>query len=201
MILTVIIYRSTSIIARKVKNLNDMKLARKLKCKDQKAFEEIIEKYTPLVSAIIYNVSKNSLSKEDMEETVTDVFVTLWKNADNIIDDKLKGYICRIAKTRALNKISSVNSHQLLNIDDYDPEDDFSISAEVEKNELASELREIISQIDMPDREIIIRYYYYSQNTSKIAEVMNINQQTVKTKLWRTRDKIKSKLIERGYIL
>ena len=199
MILTVIIYRSTSIIARKVKNLNDMKLARKLKCKDQKAFEEIIEKYTPLVSAIIYNVSKNSLSKEDMEETVTDVFVTLWKNADNIIDDKLKGYICRIA--RALNKISSVNSHQLLNIDDYDPEDDFSISAEVEKNELASELREIISQIDMPDREIIIRYYYYSQNTSKIAEVMNINQQTVKTKLWRTRDKIKSKLIERGYIL
>ena len=201
MILTVIIYRSTSIIARKVKNLNDMKLARKLKCKDQKAFEEIIEKYTPLVSAIIYNVSKNSLSKEEMEETVTDVFVTLWKNADNIIDDKLKGYICRIAKTRALNKISSVNSHQLLNIDDYDPEDDFSISAEVEKNELASELREIISQIDMPDREIIIRYYYYSQNTSKIAEVMNINQQTVKTKLWRTRDKIKSKLIERGYIL
>ena len=100
-----------------------------------------------------------------------------------------------------MNKISSVNSHQLLNIDDYDPEDDFSISAEVEKNELASELREIISQIDMPDREIIIRYYYYSQNTSKIAEVMNINQQTVKTKLWRTRDKIKSKLIERGYIL
>lgn len=181
--------------------LNDNKLVARIKNKDQKAFEQVIEKYTPVVSAVIYNISKGSLSKEDIEETVTDVFVTLWKNADNIIDDKLKGYICRIAKTRALNKISSVSVHQILNIDDYDLEDDFSISAEVENKQLANELREIISEIEMPDKEIIVRYYYYSQNTSKIAQVMNLNTNTVKSKLRRAREKIKSKLIERGYDL
>jgi len=181
--------------------LNDSKLAVRLKNKDQKAFEQVIEKYTPLVSTVIYNVSRGSLSKEDIEETVTDVFLTLWKNADHIIDDKLKGYICRIAKTRALNKISSVSAHQLLNIDDYDPEDDFSVSAEVESKQLADELREIISEMEMPDREIIVRYYYYSQNTAKIAEVLQLNINTVKSKLRRARDKIKSKLIERGYAL
>ena len=181
--------------------MDDLKLVRKLKPKDQNAFEEVIEKFTPLVSNIIYNVSKGTLPKEDIEETVTDVFVTLWKNTDNIIEDKFKGYICCIAKTRALNKLMSVNAHQLLNIDDYDPEDDFSISAEIEKKELSNQLREIISEIDMPDKEIIIRYYYYSQNTSKISEVMNINKQTVKTKLRRAREKIKTRLIERGYVL
>ncbi len=181
--------------------MNDIKLAVRLKNKDQKAFEQVIEKYTPLVSTVIYNVSRGSLSKEDIEETVTDVFVTLWKNADHIIDDKLKGYICRIAKTRALNKISSVSAHQLLNIDDYDPEDDFSVSAEVESKQLADELREIISEMEMPDREIIVRYYYYSQNTAKIAEVLQLNINTVKSKLRRARDKIKPKLIERGYAL
>lgn len=181
--------------------MNDSKLAVRLKNKDQKAFEQVIEKYTPLVSTVIYSVSRGSLSKEDIEETVTDVFVTLWKNADHIIDDKLKGYICRIAKTRALNKISSVSAHQLLNIDDYDPEDDFSVSAEVESKQLADELREIISEMEMPDREIIVRYYYYSQNTAKIAEVLQLNINTVKSKLRRARDKIKSKLIERGYAL
>ena len=180
--------------------MNDNKLIPRLQNKDQKALEQIIEKYTPFVSAVISNVSKGSLSKEDIEETVTDVFVTLWKNADNIIEDRLKGYICRIAKTRALNKISSVSAHQLLNIDDYDPEDDFSISAEVENKQLAAELREIISEIQMPEREIIVRYYYL-QNTSKIAQVMNLNINTVKSKLRRARDKIKTKLIERGYAL
>ena len=184
-----------------VRILNDNKLIARLQNKDQKALEQIIEKYTPFVSAVIFNVSKGSLSKEDIEETVTDVFVTLWKNADNIIEDRLKGYICRIAKTRALNKISSVSAHQLLNIDDYDLEDDFSISAEVEQKQLAVELREIISEIEMPDREIIVRYYYYLQNTSKIAQVMNLNINTVKSKLRRARDKIKTKLIERGYDL
>ena len=181
--------------------MNDIKLAVRLKNKDQKAFEQVIEKYTPLVSTVIYNVSRGSLSKEDIEETVTDVFLTLWKNADHIIDDKLKGYICRIAKTRALNKLSAVSAHQLLNIDDYDPEDDFSVSAEVESKQLADELREIISEMEMPDREIIVRYYYYSQNTAKIAEVLQLNINTVKSKLRRARDKIKSKLIERGYAL
>ena len=184
-----------------VRILNDIKLAVRLKNKDQKAFEQVIEKYTPLVSTVIYNVSRGSLSKEDIEETVTDVFLTLWKNADHIIDDKLKGYICRIAKTRALNKLSAVSAHQLLNIDDYDPEDDFSVSAEVESKQLADELREIISEMEMPDREIIVRYYYYSQNTAKIAEVLQLNINTVKSKLRRARDKIKSKLIERGYAL
>ena len=181
--------------------MNDNQLAAKLKNRDQKAFEQVMEKYTPIVSSVISNVSKGSLSKEDIEETVTDVFVTLWQNTDNIIEDKLKGYICRIAKTRALNKISSVSAHQLLNIDDYDPEDDFSVSAEVESKQLADELREIISEMEMPDREIIVRYYYYSQNTAKIAEVLQLNINTVKSKLRRARDKIKSKLIERGYAL
>ncbi|MBQ5562363.1 MAG: RNA polymerase subunit sigma-70, partial [Clostridia bacterium] len=77
--------------------MDDLKLVRKLKRKDQNAFEEVIEKFTPLVSNIIYNVSKGTLPKEDIEETVTDVFVTLWKNTDNIIEDKFKGYICCIA--------------------------------------------------------------------------------------------------------
>ena len=94
-----------------------------------------------------------------------------------------------------------MSAHQLLNIDDYDLEDDFSISAEVEQKQLAVELREIISEIEMPDREIIVRYYYYLQNTSKIAQVMNLNINTVKSKLRRARDKIKTKLIERGYAL
>ena len=181
--------------------MNDHRLAKRLKSKDQKAFEKIIEKYTPLVSTVIYNTSKGSLTKEDIEETVTDVFITLWNNADNVIEDKLKGYLCRIAKTRALNKISAVNAHPLLNIDDFDFQDDFSISAEVENKQLANELREIISKIQMPDREIIVRYYYYSQNTTQIAKVMNLNPNTVKTKLRRSRDKIKTKLIERGYAI
>ena len=89
----------------------------------------------------------------------------------------------------------------MLDIDDYDAEDDFSVSSEVEKQEIVNSLREIISETEMPEKEIVIRYYYYYQSITQIAEIMKMNPETVKTKLRRTRDKIKRRLSERGYTL
>lgn len=174
-------------------------LLKKLKKHDEKALAEIIEQYSNLVAAVIRNISKNSLSKEDVEETVADVFVTLWKNTDKVQEGKLKGYLCCIAKTRALNKMAANPKAVVLNIDDYDPEDDFSIEEQTEKKDIHRELREIVEELDMPDREIIIRYYYYYQTVSQISSVMGMNLETVKSKLRRAREKIKAKLAERGY--
>ncbi len=172
-----------------------------LKQKDREAFEETIRQYTPLAAGIVRNVSRGSLSREDREEIVADVFVTLWKNAEHIMDGKLKGYLCCIAKTKTLTRLSAVTRHNDVPLEDFEAEDDFSITAEVEKQEVIDDLREIIAAIDRPEQEIVIRYYYYCQNVPKIAEILHMNPETVKTKLRRTREKIKAKLKERGYDL
>ncbi len=177
------------------------KLLHRLKKHDEKALETIMEQYSRLVASVIYNVAKGSLSKEDIEETTSDVFVTLWNNAHKVQEGKLKGYLCCIAKTRALNKIAVTKNTVVLNIDDYDPEDDFSIEDATEEKDIHREVREIIGEIPMPDKEILVRYYYYHQTVSQISESMGINLATVKTKLRRTRDKIKTKLIERSYAI
>lgn len=177
------------------------RLVEKLKKHDEKALSKIIEQQSGFVASVIYNTSKGSLTKEDIEEVIADVFVTLWNNAEKAQEGKLKGYLCSIAKTRALNKIKSLKNKAVLNIDDYTPEDDFSIADETEKRDIHRELREIITEITQPDREILIRYYYYNQTVSQIADEMNINLETVKSKLRRTREKIKTKLIERSYTI
>ena len=177
------------------------RLAHGLRKHDEKALEKTIEQYSRLVASVVYSVSKGSLTKEDIEEVVSDIFVTLWNNAEKVQDGRLKGYICTIARTRTLNKLAATNSSPILNIDDYDPEDDFSIADETEKKDIHRELREIIKEITMPDREILIRYYYYFQTVSQIAAEMDIKTDTVKTKLRRTREKIKAKLIERSYTI
>lgn len=175
------------------------KLARRLKRRDEKALSELILHFTPLMSTIIYNVGHGAMTKEDIEEVTSDVFLTLWNNTDKIQPDKLKGYLCCIAKTRAINKLASLHVGTTVDIDDYDPQDSFSLAEHTEQQELHQELRQIIDTIDEPDREILIRYYYYYQTTTKIAEVMQLNLETVKSKLKRTRQKIKSILTERGY--
>lgn len=184
----------------RVKSLKDGLLQR-LKKHDEKALEAIMDQYTNLVVKVILNISNGSLSTEDIEETTADVFVTLWNNADKVLEGKLKGYICSIARTRTLNRIAATTKKTVLNIDDYDPEDDFSIEYATEEKDIHRELREIISDIRMPDREILIRYYYYNQSVSQISNIMGINLATVKSKLKRTREKIKALLTERSYTL
>ena len=67
------------------------RLVEKLKKHDEKALTQIIEQESRFVASIIFNTSKGSLSKEDIEEVTSDVFVTLWNNADKVQNGKLKG--------------------------------------------------------------------------------------------------------------
>ena len=78
-------------------------------------------------------------------------------------------------------------------------EDDFYVEGIAEANETAEVLQQLISEIPEPDREILIRYYYYRQTAPQIAEKLGIKLPTVKSKLQRTREKLRRKLTERGY--
>ena len=122
----------------------------------------------------------------------TDVFVTLWKNADKLDVNLLKPYIICIAKSRAKDRLRRENHFETVDIDSVDIQDDSDILENCENQGLVHDLKE-------PDREILIRHYYYYQPVKKIAEIMEINIETVKSKLQRTRKKLKDALINRGY--
>ena len=173
-------------------------LIKKLKKHDHAAFEEMVHKYLPLVSTVVYNIGESKLTKEDMEEVISDVLVTLWKNTDKIIEGKLKGYLCSIARTKTLDKLYYIKEPPL-DIDNLQLEDDFYVEGIAEANETAEVLQQLISEIPEPDREILIRYYYYRQTAATIAERLKIKLPTVKAKLQRTREKLRKKLTERGY--
>ena len=151
------------------------RLALRLKKHDEKALDIIILKYTPLVSSVIYNISDGALSKEDIEELASDTFVSLWKNADRF------------------------DSEKPVDIDETDIEDDYSINESTELKEMAEELKKAVDLINEPDREILIRHYFYYQKIEYISECMNISPATVKVKLHRTRKKLKKILTERGF--
>ncbi len=169
-----------------------------LRHKNEAALKEAIRYYSPLAATIINNISNGSLTAEDIEEVLSDVFITLWNNSEKIADGKLKSYLCCIAKTRAINKLSTVR-HNVVNIDDYDPEDNFSIEDETETKDINRELNEMIDTIKEPDKEILMRYYFYYQSAPKIAAALGFTVETIKYRLKRTRNLLKEKLIERGF--
>lgn len=179
--------------------MDDRKLAVKIKKHDSSAFEEAIKKYTPLVSTIIHNIANGRLTHSDVEEVTTDVFVTLWKNSDTLRTETLKNYICCIAKSRTKDRLRKNKFGSTVDISEIEQADTNMLDENLEQKELNILLQQEIANIKEPDREIIIRYYYYYQSVSKIAAAMNMNVETVKSKLKRTRQKLKAALIKRGY--
>lgn len=181
-------------------NLKDEnRIISRLKKHDEAAFDEIMKEYLPLVSSIIYNIGRGSLTTEDIEEAAMDTFAALWKNCGKVLPGVLKGYICTIAKTKAFDKLDSVRKNTAVNIDELDFAEDesFSIEQHLEQTEANELLNKIIQELKTDDREIVIRYYYYYQRISVIADKMGISTTNVKVKLHRARAKIK-KLIEQG---
>lgn len=175
------------------------KLAEKLIKGDENALEEIVDRFTPLVSTIVFNLANGSLNTTDMEEIVSDTFISLWYNREKVQPDKLKGYICCIAKNKAKNKLKAAFRHQVTNIEEMDFEDGLVVSDEIENKVITEVLNEALDIIGEPDREILIRHYYYYQSSTEISEKMGMKSETVKSRIKRARSKLKAILTERGY--
>lgn len=180
--------------------MDEEKLAERLMNGEQKALEEVTRKYTPLVSTIISNIASGCFNVEDIEETTSDTFIALWYNKEKIQPDKLKGFICCIAKNKAKNKIKSNQRHQdIVSIEGMEFEDSLNVSQNIEDKFISEALKNALDEIGEPDREIIIRHYYYYQSSTVISEKMQMNSETVKSRIKRAKDKLKKILTERGF--
>ena len=180
--------------------MNEAKLLRRMKRGDTAALETVIDAYAPYVAAIVTNICGTALTSEDIEETVSDVFYSLWQNAHKVQVGKLKAYLGAIARNTAKNKLRSL--HIPLPLEDdvlLFPTIEDGPEAEALKKELQAETRTAVEALPEPDREIMKRYYYLYQSTSDIAQSMGLNPSTVTTKLSRSRDRLRRYFTERGY--
>ena len=178
--------------------MDEHKALKELKRKNEKALVWFIDRYSAYVSTIIYNIIGSSLSGADIEDISSDVFFTLWRNADKIAPGKVKAYLGGITRNKAKERTRKAGMElpledDLLLISSENPEHDF------QEREQARFIQETVLSMRNPEREIFIRHYYYCQPVSAIAEEMNINLSTVKTKLRRGREKLKELLLKGGY--
>lgn len=166
----------------------------------EREFEKIIEGYTAYVVTVISKVAKERLNREDIEELASDVFAKLWerKNELNIQEGKEKAYIGASARNHTLNLLKKRGLLSTIPLE----EDVISDNATPEKvlleEEEATTIRQVIESLPEPDDEIFIRRYFYFEKIIDIARALNMQEQTVTTKLHRGKQKLAKLFKERG---
>lgn len=166
--------------------VNEKKLLVRLKNKERNSIDEAIEIYTPYLSTVLYNMVGNRLPKEDIEEIVSDVFVTLWQNADYIDLRKgtIRSYIAAAARNFALKRLNKQTDYTCL--------DDVELSDEQYKENSANDaVWNAVMSLGEPDNEIFIRRYKFDEKLKDISKATGINISTIKTKLSRGKCKLK----------
>jgi len=172
--------------------LNDeQKILYNLNRRKRDSLEKAIKVYNPYVRVIVYRIIGSMMTNEDIEEVISDVFISLWKCAETLDVEKgsIRTYLGTIAKNCAKNKLRELRPYseldERISSTAKGPQESFEIKEEKDL------LVNLIMALGEPDSEIFIRFYYYEQKIKHIAHYTGLPISTVKTKLSRGRLELK----------
>ena len=170
-----------------------------LRKKDPVGLSWFIDRYTPYVGTVIWNIIGRTMTAQDAEELTSDVFVVLWQQSDMAQPGKIRGYLGAIARHKAYSLLRKQSVDLALE------EDILTVSTDgpesiLEEQEQARIVREAVNAMTEPDREIFIRYYYYYQTAAAIGREMKISPAGVRQRLKRGRDKLRAEFIMGGVL-
>jgi len=171
--------------------LNDRQIIHGIDNRNEAAINKAINKYSKLMWHIAATILKNAAAA-DIEECVADVFVYLWQNHDKYSEQRgsLKTWLSLVAKSKAidryrqLSKRSELSLNDEIIIEDITPVDDI-ISAETKRELIAA-----INSLAEPDREIIMRRYYYQQKPKEIGFILDMPVKQIENRLYRSKLKL-----------
>ncbi len=176
--------------------MGHIELINRLKEKDQKALDLIIRNYNHYVAAVIYSVLKDCVPEIDIQALVNQVFFLLWENAskiDCVTYDDFKPYLGAIARNLALSERRKMYESQPIN-DAVLGEVDESIDRILLENIIYKALTKLKKEEQM----IILQHYFQGIPIKEIAGMTNQPEATVKTKIRRSRIKLKKILESEG---
>lgn len=181
--------------------MDEKTLLERLERQDLEALDESIQRYGHYVSAVVSNIIGASMTLQDVEEVVSDVFFDLWRQREQVRPGHLKGFLSHVARNKAINKLRRQKRELSLEEDELfltQPGQE-PLEETMSRREQAETVRRALEQMEELDREIFLRHYYYCQTVSAVALELGLNPSTVKSRLARGRNKLKTLLIEGGF--
>lgn len=183
-------------------SLEDTKIIELFFERSEQAISELSAKYeTP-----IRKVSQNILqSKRDTEECINDTYLAVWNKIPPQRPDCLASYVLRVARNIAVGRYRKNNAQRRNAL--YDVALDelescipsaASVEYAYEAKELAGEINDFLRTLGYEDRLMFTYRYWFSDSVEDIAKMLDTRANRVAVRLFRTREKLRRHLMEKG---
>lgn len=184
--------------------MRDAQIVRAIQNGSESAMNQTMNKYAKLLWHIVATILSGAGSAEDIEECVADVFVYLWKHPENFNEQRggLKTWLSTIAKSKAIDKYRQlVHQKNIISLEDEILISELTPMDEILTAEMQHTLAVAVNTLEEPDREIIVRRYYYGQKPKEIGFILDISVKQVENRLYRSKQKLRERLYADGGLL
>lgn len=150
-------------------------------------FGYFLERYSQEAFAIVVRLVPQ---QEDAEELVQDAFVRAFNRLETFEGrSSFSTWICRIAYTTAVSWLRK-RRMKYLSIDDQPELTDTEVDEAFDDESRIDELRRAISLLKPDEQTLVTLYYYDSRPLNDIAYILDVEPNTLATRLHRIRRKL-----------
>ncbi len=186
----------------------DDQLIRRIQARETEAFESLLARYAPMLTAHIARIVRDDAAAQDL---VQEVFLRVWTRAAQW-DGRgaVKGWLYRIATNLSLNHLRSVRrrSQQPLEMPADDLGDDeeslvpgwmidasaLTPEAQLEAVEQQKLLGRLIDDLPPEKREVFRMVYDDEMDLHSVASALGVPEGTVKSRLYHSRKRLADQL-------
>ena len=170
--------------------LKEIELMQKVSEFDSKALEELYNRYSALLFALIKKVIKD---ENTAEEVLTDVFVIIWKKIDyfDFNTNNVYTWLVTLARNKAIDTLRRMSSTELSEYNE-EYENEFIIphlSLDIEPLDFVTalsikdDIEKALNDLTDAQQYVIYLAYYEGLTQQEIASKLNIPLPTIKSKI------------------
>ncbi len=173
--------------------LSDLEVIKQIAEGDKRALATLYSRHSARTFKFLLRLTSNKAAAEDLTH---DVFLEVWRGASRFeARSTVATWILSIARFKALDarrKQRTLTEHDLPGRAEPSPE----LTAMQASS--SNYMRECLTQLSEEHREIIDLVYYHEKSVAEVSTLLGIPENTVKTRMFYARKKLKEKLLEAG---
>jgi RNA polymerase sigma-70 factor (ECF subfamily) len=180
------------------KNTEEAALVRRIQAQDEMAFREIVERYQAKVFSIIYGILRN---RNDAEDIAQQVFAKVYFSIRNFdFRSSLLTWIYKITVNECYDYLRKKKVRKLVYESDFSEEDaqrmeasEPAIDASVPADTRLAQrdlIIKLLGKISEEERTLMLMKEVEGHSVEELAELTGLNENTIKVKLFRTRQKL-----------
>lgn len=158
----------------------------------------VIETYGGLLHSIVRK--RLFTAPDEIEECMNDIFLGIWRNIDSFDETKgsFEAWAAGVARLEAIDTLRKLKRElQTVPIEDMEIPQEEASFLKLTEQELSKETEEILECLKPKDRELFRRIFVNEEEPEEAGEALGISRDNVYVRIFRGKQKIRSKFGER----